>query len=183
MYARCSVDYDPSAEITKTFYATVQNKLHWAIHGHTAAELVRARANADQPHMGLTTWKAAPTGAIRKGDVTVAKNYLSEPELAALDRIVVMYLDYAEDQARRRRPMTMADWVAKLDAFLQFNERDILTHAGKVTHELAAAHAEAEFERFDAEQRRLEATTPSSDFDRLIEATKALAGPHTKGKR
>jgi hypothetical protein len=183
VYARCSVDYDPSAEITKTFYATVQNKLHWAIHGHTAAELVRARADAGRPHMGLTTWKAAPIGAIRKSDVTMAKNYLSEPELAALDRIVVMYLDYAEDQARRRRPMTMADWIAKLDAFLQFNERDILTHAGKVAHELAAAHAEAEFERFDAKQRCLEATTPSSDFDRLIEATKALAGPHTKGKR
>jgi len=133
VYARCSVDYDPSAEITKTFYATVQNKLHWAIHGHTAAELVRARADAGKQHMGLTTWKTAPTGVIRKSDVTVAKNYLSEPELTALDRIVVMYLDYAEDQARRRRPMTMADWVAKLDAFLQFNERDILTHAGKVT--------------------------------------------------
>ena len=186
VYARCSIDYDGNAEITKAFYATVQNKMHWAIHGHTAAELVRERADASRPHMGLTTWKTGPAGPIRKSDVIVAKNYLSEEELAALDRIVSMYLDFAEDQARMRRPMTMAAWIAKLDAFLQLNERNILAHAGKVSHDLAAAHAEAEFERYDTEQRRLEATTPSSDFDRLVETSKerppAPAAPRKRGK-
>ncbi len=175
VYARCSVDYDPNAEVTKTFYATVQNKMHWAIHGHTAAELVRARADASLPHMGLTNWKDGPKGPIRKSDVTIAKNYLSAEELAALERIVGMYLDYAEEQARKRRPMTMAVWVAKLDGFLQFNERNVLTHAGMVSQALAAAHAEAELERYDAAQRRLEAEVPSSDFDRLVEATGKLA--------
>lgn len=174
VYARCSVDYDPSAEVTKTFYATVQNKMHWAIHGQTAAEVVRARADATQPHMGLTSWKSGPTGSIRKADVTIAKNYLTADELSALDRVVVMYLDYAEEQASKRRPMTMADWVAKLDGFLQFNERNVLTHAGTVTQALAAGHAQAEFERYDAEQRRLEAASPSSDFDRLVDASEKL---------
>jgi hypothetical protein len=174
VYARCSVDYDPNADVTRTFYATVQNKLHWAIHGHTAAEVVRARTDASQPHMGLTTWKDGPKGSIRKADVTVAKNYLSAEELNALDRIVVMYLDYAEDQARKRSPMTMADWVAKLDGFLAFNERNILTHAGTVSQALAAAHAESEFEQYDAAQRRMEAEAPSSDFDRLVESGEKL---------
>lgn len=128
IYAQCSVDYDPRSDITQRFYATVQNKLHWAIHGHTAAELVHERADADQPHMGLTTWTRSPGGPIRKADVGVAKNYLRGDELGELHRIVGMYLDYAEDQARRRRTMTMADWVAKLDAFLTFNERDVLGH-------------------------------------------------------
>ncbi len=175
VYARCSVDYDPNAGVTKTFYATVQNKMHWAIHGHTAAELIRQRADASLPHMGLTNWKGGPKGPIRKSDVTVAKNYLSAEELSALERVVGMYLDYAEEQARKRRPMTMADWVAKLDGFLQFNEHNILTHAGTVSQALAAAHAEAEFERYDAEQHRLEATNPSSDFDRLVETAGQLA--------
>jgi len=141
IYARCSVDYDPSSEITQTFYATVQNKMHWAIHGHTAAELIHERADANKPHMGLTTWKRSPKGPIRKADVTIAKNYLSEEELRELNRVVTMYLDYAEDQARRRRPMTQADWVSKLDSFLEFNERNILTHAGQISHELAIEHA------------------------------------------
>lgn len=180
IYARCSVDYEPTAEVTKTFYATVQNKMHWAIHGQTAAELVLARADACQPHMGLTNWKSGPSGPIRKADVTIAKNYLTVEELSALDRIVVMYLDYAEEQARKRRPMTMADWVAKLDGFLQFNERNILTHAGKVSQALAAAHAEAEFERYDADQRQLEAASPSSDFDRMVEASEKLGGEASK---
>jgi hypothetical protein len=174
VYARCSVDYDPSADVTRTFYATVQNKMHWAIHGHTAAEVVRARANASQPHMGLTNWKSGPSGPIRKVDVTIAKNYLSAEELSALDRVVVMYLDYAEEQARKRRPMTMADWATKLDGFLAFNEHNVLTHAGTVSQALAAAHAEAEFDRYDAEQLRLEATNPSSDFDHLVEAGEKL---------
>jgi len=174
VYARCSIDYDPNAEVTKTFYATVQNKMHWAIHGHTAAELIRARADANRPHMGLTSWKDGPKGPIRKSDVTIAKNYLSAEELSALERVVGMYLDYAEEQARKRRPMTMADWVGKLDGFLQFNEHNILTHAGTVSQVLAAAHAEGELERYDAEQRRLEAAVPSSDFDRLVEAAEKL---------
>lgn len=135
-----------------------------------------ARADANKPHMGLTTWKAGPSGPIRRADVTIAKNYLTAEELSALDRVVVMYLDYAEDQARKRRPMTMtmADWVAKLDGFLQFNEHNILTHAGTVSQALATAHAEYEFEHYEAEQRRLEAELPSSDFDRLVEATDKL---------
>ncbi len=169
-----SIDYNPQSEITQTFYATVQNKLHWAIHGHTAAEILQERADAAKPHMGLTTWKNAPGGPIRKTDVTVAKNYLKEDEIRELNRVVTMYLDYAEDQAHRRRPMHMSDWVAKLDAFLEFNERNILTHAGKISHELAESHAEHEFEKFEIERRRLEATTPTSDFDQAVEKVKRL---------
>ena len=142
-----SIDYDPKEEISQTFFATIQNKLHWAIHGHTAAEIIAGRADAGKPHMGLTTWKNAPDGPIRKADVTVAKNYLNEEEIKELNRIVTMYLDYAEDQARRQRPMHMRDWIARLDAFLQFNERNILTHAGKISHQLAGEHAEGEFEK------------------------------------
>jgi hypothetical protein len=174
IYAQCSIDYDPRSEAAQTFYATVQNKLHWAIHGHTAAELIRERANADKPHMGLTSWKGSPRGRVHKADVAIAKNYLAEEELRELNRIVTMYLDYAEDQAQRRRPMTMADWAAKLDGFLEFNERNILKHAGTVSHELALAHATSEFERFEAERRRLDATEPTSDFDRVVAGVKAL---------
>jgi len=169
-----SIDYDPAAEVTKTFFATVQNKLHWAIHGHTAAELVYERADASKPHMGLTTWKNAPHGPIRKTDVTVAKNYLAEEEIGELNRIVTMYLDYAEDQARRHRPMHMADWGGRLDAFLQFNERNILTHAGQISQDMAEEHARIEFDKHEAERRRIEATTPSSDFDTFVEETKKL---------
>ena len=173
-----SIDYDPAHPISQTFFATVQNKLHWAIHGHTAAEIIARRADASQPHMGLTTWKNAPHGPIRKADVTVAKNYLTEEEIRELNRIVSMYLDYAEDQARGHRPMHMADWVAKLDAFLQFNERDILTHAGKVSHQLAEEHAHAQFELYEAQRRRLEAAQPTSDFDQAVQQVKRLeAGP------
>lgn len=169
-----SVDYDPKASVTQTFYATVQNKLHWAIHGQTAAELIRNRADAARPNMGLTTWKNAPHGPIRKGDVATAKNFLGEEELRELNRVVSMYLDYAEDQAHRHRLMHMADWVARLDAFLQFNERNILDHAGKVSHQLAEEHALREFEKFETERRRLEATQPTSDFDKAMEAVKRL---------
>lgn len=184
IYARCSVDYDPKSPITETFYATVQNKLHWAIHGHTAAELIHRRADAAKPKMGLSTWKNAPAGPIRKADVTIAKNYLTEPELKELNRIVGMYLDYAEDQARNRRPMTMTDWVAKLDGFLAFNERNVLTHAGKVSHELASAHAESEFDRYSDDLRRLEAKEPTSDFDRAVEGAKRIEAEVTKrGKK
>ena len=169
-----SVDYDPKHPLSQEFFATVQNKLHWAIHGHTAAEIVAERADADRPNMGLTTWRNAPAGKIRKAGVSVAKNYLTEEELRSLNRIVTQYLDYAEDQAERRRTMTMADWKERLDAFLEFNERDVLTDAGRVSHEVAQRLAEAEFERHEARLRELEAAEPTSDFDELVEKTKRL---------
>ena len=162
-----SIDYDGKTEITQEFYATVQNKLHWANHGRTAAEVIKTRADAKKKNMGLTTWKNSPDGNIRKQDVTIAKNYLKEDELTALNRTVTMYLDYAEDQAMTRKPMHMADWVKKLDGFLRFNEKNILTHAGKISHQLAVEHAEAEFEKFEVERRQLEANSPTSDFDKL----------------
>lgn len=172
-----SVDYDPAAGVTKDFYATVQNKLHWAIHGRTAAEVIRERADASRPNMGLTTWKNAPGGPIRKHDVSVAKNYLSAEEIDALNRIVTMYLDYAEDQAKRQSPMRMADWVRKLDGFLEFNERNILTHAGKVSAEIARDHAEREFAKHEEARRLRAASEPTSDFDRFVEKTKTLPEP------
>lgn len=174
-----SIDYDPAHPLSQTFFATVQNKLHFAIHGRTAAEVIKGRANAVQPNMGLTTWKNAPHGPIRKADVGVAKNYLSQPEIAELNRVVTMYLDFADDQARRKKPMHMAEWVQRLDAFLQFNERNVLTHAGAVSHQLAEAHARGQFEQYDAERRRLEAARPSSDFDRAVEDVKRLEGGAT----
>ncbi|MBF0159941.1 MAG: virulence RhuM family protein [Magnetococcales bacterium] len=159
-----AMDYSPEAETTQTFFATVQNKLHFAIHGHTAAELIVARADSNKPNMGLTTWKNAPQGKIIKTDVVIAKNYLTEKELKSLDRFVTMYLDYAESQAERNIPMTMADWATKLNAFLQFNERDILDHPGKVSQAVARAFAESEFEKYRIVQDRLF----ESDFDRHI---------------
>ena len=139
-----AMDYSAEAETTQSFFAAVQNKLHFAIHGHTAAELIMGRADSTKEHMGLTTWRNAPKGKILKPDVAVAKNYLTEKELKSLDRFVTMYLDYAEDQAERSIPMTMADWAGKLDAFLQFNERDLLDHPGKVTSEIAKASPKSE---------------------------------------
>jgi len=174
IYAQCSVDYDPNADITNEFYATVQNKLHWAIHGRTAAELIADRADADKPNMGLTTWKNAPAGKIRKTDIAVAKNYLSESELKELNLIVTMYLDYAEDQARRHKAVTMSEWITKLDAFLQFNERDILQNAGKVSAKIAEQLASTEFEKFKAKERQIESSQPVSDFDKFMEKTKKL---------
>jgi len=175
-----SIDYDPRSDITQTFFATVQNKLHWAIHGHTAAEIIHQRADASSQNMGLATWKNAPHDYIRKTDVTVAKNYLAEKEISELNRIVTMYLDYAEDQARRRKAMHMSDWAKKLDAFLEFNERDILTHAGRISQKMAEEHALKEFERYEAKRRRLEAATPTSDFDRFVEQSKKLEGRQKK---
>ena len=169
-----SIDYDPNAEVTQTFFATVQNKLHWAIHGRTAAEIISERADAAKPHMGLTTWKNAPSGPVRKADVTIAKNYLTHEEIESLNRIVTMYLDYAEDQARRHKPMHMADWTVRLDAFLQFNERNILTHAGTVSHQLAEERAHREFEKYDTERLRLAASQPTSDFDKFVEESKRM---------
>ena len=174
-----SIDYDPRHPLSQEFFATVQNKLHWAIHGHTAAEIVRDRADAAKPNMGLTTWQNAPTGSIRKSDVAVAKNYLNEEELRSLNRIVTQYLDYAEDQAERRRTMTMADWKERLDAFLRFNEREVLTDAGSVSHEVAKTLAEREFARHEARRRQLGAAEPTSEFDRLVEQTRRLP----KGKQ
>ena len=169
-----SIDYDAAHPLSQTFFATVQNKLHFAIHGRTAAEVIKGRADAVKPNMGLTTWKNAPNGPIRKSDVAVAKNYLSQPEITELNRVVTMYLDFAEDQARRKNAMHMGEWVQRLDAFLQFNERNVLTHAGAVSYQLAEAHAHTQFEQYDAERRQLEVTQPSSDFDRAVEEVKRL---------
>lgn len=165
-----SVDYSSDSIITKDFFATVQNKMHYAVHKHTAAELIIDRANHKKENMGLTTWKNAPNGKIVKADVSVAKNYLSLDEVKDLNEIVTMYLDYATRQARRRIPMTMADWASKLDAFLKFNEADILQDKGKVTAEIAKAFAESEFEKYRVIQDR----TYESDFDRFLEENVGL---------
>jgi hypothetical protein len=162
-----SIDYDPNMPTTQDFFATVQNKLHWAIHGQTAAEVIATRVDPTKPNLGLTTWKGSPHAAIRRADVTVAKNYLSQDELTQLDRIVGMYLDYAEDQARRKRPMHMHDWAEKLDAFLGFNERDILNHAGKISHAIAEKLAGDAFDQY-ANQQRIAADTRDSDFDQAV---------------
>ncbi len=163
IYAQCSADYDPDEEITKQFFAIVQNKLHFSISGQTAAEIIYNRAGNKKPYMGLTTWKNAPKGAIQKTDVSIAKNYLNEKELDGLNRIVTMYLDYAEMQAQKGVVMYMKDWVNKLNAFLKFNEKDILQDSGKISHEVAIALAEREYEEYRIAQDR----TLESDFDRL----------------
>lgn len=167
IYSQCSADYDVNSPITQEFFATVQNKLHFAVTHHTAAEIIYGRADSTKPNMGLTTWKNAPKGRIRKTDVTVAKNYLSESEMANLNEIVTMYLDYAERQARRGNIMYMKDWVERLDAFLQFNDEDILHNKGRVTAAIAKAFAESEFEKY----RVLQDRTYTSDFDKLVAAT------------
>jgi hypothetical protein len=164
IYADCSADYSVESETTKQFFATVQNKLHWAITRETAAEIVLHRANHTLPNMGLTSWKNAPSGRIRKSDVSIAKNYLKKEEMEGLNRIVSMYLDYAEDRAKNRKVMYMSDWIKKLNAFLQFNEREILQDNGKVTHEIAKAFAESEFEKYRVIQDR----AYQSDFDKII---------------
>ncbi|WP_314152226.1 virulence RhuM family protein [Capnocytophaga granulosa] len=161
-----SIDYDPKASATQRFFATVQNKLHWAIHGHTAAEVIYERANAEKPHMGLTTWKDAPEGKIYPFDVVVAKNYLTEDEMAQLQRLVSAYLDMAEDMALRHIPMTMSDWEVRLNRFLEFADREVLQDAGKITAEIAHTHALAEFEKYRIIQDRLF----QSDFDKFIES-------------
>lgn len=168
IYAQCSIDYDPKAEITRTFYKTVQNKLHWAITGNTAAELIRERADSSKPNMGLTTWKNAPSGKVLKSDVSVAKNYLSEKELKNLNRIVTMYLDYAENQAERQKPMKMKDWIDKLDAFLEFNDYEILQDAGSLSHKVAKKLAEGEFDQFRVVQDK----EYESDFDKEVKKIK-----------
>ena len=159
-----ALDYDRTAKTTKQFFAKVQNKMHYAVHGHTAAELIYERADADKPHMGLTTWAAAPEGKIVKSDVSVAKNYLSEQEMRSLERIVSAYLDLAEDRAERHIPMTMEDWAKRLDLFLMADDREILQDAGKITAEIAKAKAETEFEKYRVIQDRLF----MSDFDKYM---------------
>lgn len=160
-----SIDYDPTQQESIEFFQTVQNKMHWAITGQTAAEIVHARADSAKPHMGLTNWRGAQ---VRKQDVVIAKNYLNEPELAALNNLVEQYLVFAEGQAMRRVPMHMRDWIAKLHGFLTLNERAILTHAGKISHELAKERAEAEYEKFHVQQIA-QADHAGSDFDKAIQ--------------
>jgi len=162
-----SLDYDRNALTTKEFFAKVQNKMHYAVHGNTAAEVIVARADHTKEHMGLTSWRNAPDGKIVKADVSIAKNYLSKGEIQELNEIVTMYLDYATRQARRHIPMTMADWASKLDAFLQFNDAEVLQNKGKVTAAIAKTFAESEFEQYRVIQDRLY----QSDFDRLVAST------------
>lgn len=163
-----AVDYDVTAQATKRFFSTVQNKLHWAIHGQTAAEVIYHRADAEKNNMGLTTWKDAPRGKIQKFDVTVAKNYLTENEMAQLQRLVSAYLDLAEDMALRQIPLTMQDWETRLNRFIEATDREILQDAGKVTAEIAKTHAESEFEKYRIVQDRLF----ESDFDQMIKRIK-----------
>lgn len=165
-----SVDYSRDAVTTRDFFANVQNKLHWAIHRHTAAELIMERADAKKTHMGLTTWRKAPDGKIEKSDVSIAKNYLSKDELHQLERFVTMYLDYAEFQAKRQIPMTMEDWALRLNKFLDFNEVEILTDKGRVSAEIAKAFAESEFEKYRVVQDKLF----KSDFDKFLNEAKAI---------
>ena len=165
-----SVDYSKDAKTTKDFFANVQNKLHWAIHKHTAAELIVERADAEKLHMGLTSWRKAPDGKIEKSDVSIAKNYLSKEELEKLERFVTMYLDYAEFQAKKRIPMTMEDWATRLNKFLDFNEMEILQDKGRVSAEIAKSFAESEFEKYRVIQDRLF----ESDFDLFLKDAKKL---------
>ena len=170
-----SVDYDPNADLSRAFFAVVQNKMHWAAHGHTAAEIIASRADASKPNMGLTSWAGARP---RKPDAEVAKNYLNHKELDTLNRIVTIYLDFAELQAMNRKPMYMRDWIVKLDDFLRISERDILTHAGKVSTEHAIAKARAEYENF----RALESEKPSPVEKHFLEAVKEVRKIETKKK-
>ena len=176
-----SVDYDPTLEISITFFKTVQNKMHWAITGKTAAEIISERADSARPNMGLTNWRGA---GVRKQDVVIAKNYLNERELLALNNLVEQYLIFAEGQAMRRVPMNMTDWIKKLDGFLSLNERDILTHAGTISHELAVAHAEKHYDQY--RQKRIKShDTLESDFDKAVKiiGSKSSAGKLPKKKR
>lgn len=169
-----AVDYSLDSKTTKDFFATVQNKMHYAVHGSTAAEVIMSRADHTKEHMGLISWKNAPNGKIVKADVSVAKNYLLQDELQELNEIVTMYLDYATRQARRHIPMTMEDWASKLDAFLQFNDAEILQDKGKVTAAIAKAFAESEFEKY----RVIQDKNYQSDFDRLMAETDEAKYPN-----
>ena len=170
IYSACSIDYDKDAEITKTFFKTVQNKLHFAVTGNTAAEIIYNRVDSNKEHMGLTSWKQSPNGPIYKYDVDVAKNYLTKKELHDLNRIVTMYLDYAELQAENHNAMTMQDWIEKLDAFLQFNGQDILHNAGKISQKVAQELAYKEYDKFKLKQDKLYV----SDYDMFVEQIKLI---------
>lgn len=170
IYSACSIDYDKDAEITKTFFKTVQNKLHYAITGNTAAEIIYNRVDSNKEHMGLTTWKQSPNGPIYKYDVDIAKNYLTEKELHDLNRIVTMYLDYAELQAENHNAMTMQDWIERLDIFLQFNGQDILHNVGKISQKIAQELAYKEYDKFKLKQDKLYV----SDYDMFVEQIKLI---------
>ncbi len=170
IYEECSIDYQQDSEITKTFFKAVQNKLRWAITGKTAAEIISERANSLEINMGLQTWKNSPKGKILETDITVAKNYLIEKEIKELERVVTMYLDYAENQASRQIPMKMLDWISKLEAFLQFNEYKILKDSGKVSHEVAKVLAEKEYEKF----RIIQDKNFESDFDKEMKKINSI---------
>jgi hypothetical protein len=178
IYQQCSIDYNHDSEITLKFYKTVQNKLHWAVTGKTAAQLIAERADSTKPKMGLQTWKNAPEGKILKSDVNIAKNYLHEKEIKELERIVSMYLDYAENQAARQIPMKMNEWINKLDAFLQFNEYDILKDAGKVSHEVAIKLAREEYDKF----RVIQDQNYESDFDKEVKKLNAAKSSKKKNE-
>ncbi|HEY5485671.1 MAG TPA: virulence RhuM family protein [Candidatus Cryosericum sp.] len=173
-----SIDYDPTAEASITFFKTVQNKLHWAITGQTAAEIIHARVDSSQPNMGLTNWRG---DKVRKEDVTIAKNYLTEPELAALNNLAEQYLVFAEGQAMRRIPMHMQDWIAKLDGFLSLNERGILDNAGTISHELVVQHAEQEYDIFH-HQRLVDSASQPDDFEKSIKVLPTVK-PHKIKKK
>lgn len=180
-----SIDYDADVELTQLFFQTVQNKMHWAAHGHTAAEIVARRSDASQPNMGLTTWKNAPAGPVRKGDVAIAKNYLTQEEIESLNLIVSAYLDFAELQARSHRPMHMADWIAKLDDFIRLSDRDVLAHAGRVSHQQAEEHAHDQYKQYERRRREL-AKADSSDFDeaaRRLTEQAAVPKPRPRKKK
>lgn len=164
IYTQCSADYNANADITRKFFATVQNKLHFAITGQTAAEIIASRADSKKENMGLTSWKNAPNGPVRKSDIGIAKNYLNKKELEGLNRIVSMYLDYAENQANKGVMMYMKEWVDKLETFLKFNEEAILNHQGKIAHEVALSLAQKEYEKYRVIQDRI----MESDFDRVL---------------
>jgi len=170
IYSECSIDYNKDSDVTQKFYASVQNKLHWAITGKTAAEIISSRADSTKPKMGLTTWKHAPSGKVLKCDIKVAKNYLEEKEISELNRIVTMYLDYAENQAKKQIPMKMTDWIKKLDAFLEFNEYKVLHNLGGVSREQANKIAEEEYRVFRVKQDE----EFKSDFDILVDSTKRI---------
>jgi hypothetical protein len=176
IYEQCSIDYNRNSDVTQTFFATVQNKLHWAITGKTAAEIIAERASAEKPHMGLTTWKNAPAGKVLKSDIGTAKNYMEEKEIKELERIVTMFLDYAENQAARQIPMRMSDWTGKLDSFLQFNEYELLTNAGHVSKEVAQRLAEEQYAKFRVKQDQ----DFVSDFERQA---KTLTAKSRRTKR
>jgi hypothetical protein len=175
-----SADYDASAQASQLFFKTVQNKMHWAAHGHTAAEIIQVRADAGKPNMGMTSWSASRP---RKADALVAKNYLGTEELDALNKIVNAYLEFAEVQALNRRPMTMMDWIGKLDDFLRLSEREILTHAGSISHEAASAHAQAQFDRYRQQQDQ-EASAVERDFDAVTKKLKRIeAGKRSPSRK